>query len=554
MRITNSKLGKILVEPGYITKADFNICLREAKKKSLEQVLIERDLIKDEQLGKLIAEDLGILFVDLKKERIDEKILRIIPELVARTQKVIVFDKTKQGLRVAMNSPDYEMKKWLEKKTGEKVVIYYATIFGINSALKFYRRNIKEEFSEIIKIQVEETKKSKQEVPIIKIVDLLVDYAYENKASDIHIEPLDKNTQVRFRIDGVLHNVVSLPKNIHEAVITRIKILSKLRTDEHFSAQDGKFRVKSDSEKFDVRVSIVPVTNGENAVMRILSEKARKLSLEDLGLLPRNLKKVRDAIKRPYGMILATGPTGSGKTTSLYSILKILNKPEINICTIEDPVEYDIEGISQIQVNSKTGLTFAKGLRSIVRQDPDIIMVGEIRDKETAGIAVNSAMTGHLVLSSMHANTAATNIPRLMDMGIEPFLTASSINIIIAQRLVRKICTKCRESKEYTQDDASKLGLSKELIKKYFKKKKIRAYFGKGCKACVSTGYSGRIGIFETLEMTEKIKELIMAKSSADEIEGRAVKDGMTTMIEDGMDKVLNGTTTIEEVVRVIRE
>jgi len=560
MVIENNQLRDILVEPGYINKDDFNLAIKEAKKqeKTVEEVLIEKDLIKDEQLGYLIAENLGLLFIDLKRESIDEKILKIVPELVAKEQQVIVFDKSKDGLKVAMHKPNYEMEKWLEKKTGEKVIVYYATLARIKTALKFYKKNIKEEFSDIIKAQVEQAKKRKtgaEELPIIKIVDLLVEYAYENKASDIHIEPLDKTTQVRFRIDGVLHDVVSLPQNIHDLIIARIKVLSKLRTDVHFSAQDGKFTVKTDEEKFDVRVSILPVTDGENAVMRILSEKARKFNLEDLGFLERDLAKVQESVAKPYGMILATGPTGCGKTTTLYGILKILNKPEVNICTIEDPVEYDIERISQIQVNAKTGLTFAKGLRSIVRQDPDIIMVGEIRDQETAGIAINSAMTGHLVLSTMHANTAATNIPRLMDMGIEPFLVASSINIIIAQRLVRKICSKCRESKEYTKEDLKKLGLSDELIAKSLgKEKKIRVYFGKGCKDCVNTGYSGRIGIFEILEMQDNIKELVMLKAPADQIQSLAVKNGMTTMIEDGLEKVWNGTTTLEEVMRVIRE
>jgi type II secretory ATPase GspE/PulE/Tfp pilus assembly ATPase PilB-like protein len=289
--------------------------------------------------------------------------------------------------------------------------------------------------------------------------------------------------------------------------------------------------------------------------MRLLSEKARRFTLEDLGFGDKDLEKIKDAIKKPYGMILSTGPTGCGKTTTLYAILKLLNKPKVNICTIEDPVEYDIEGVSQIQVNPKTELTFAKGLRSIVRQDPDIIMVGEIRDEETAGIAVNSAMTGHLVLSTMHANTAATNTVRLIDMGIEPFLTASSINVIIGQRLVRKICAKCRESREVKRDKLEKLGFSEELINKFFKKgAKIRIYYGKGCKGCANTGYSGRTGIFELLEIEDNIKEMIMAKINSDKIEDQAVKNGMKTMVEDGIEKVLSGVTTIEEIIRTTRQ
>ena len=561
MGITSNKLRQLVVEPGYVAKPDFESALKKAKeeKKDLSQVLVDNELIKDEELGRLIAEEMGCLFINLKKEKIAEEVLKIIPELVAKNQQVIVFDKTREGLKVAMADPkNYEMIKWLEKKTGERIEVYFATYSGVRDALKFYKKGIKKEFSDIIEEELGKTKKQDlktKDVPIIKILDTLIEYAYENGASDVHIEPLEEKTQIRFRIDGVLHNVVSLPQNIHDLLVSRIKVLSKLRTDEHFAAQDGKFVVKQDKDRFDVRVSIVPVTEGENVVMRLLSEKARRFTLEDLGFGDKDLEKIKDAIKKPYGMILSTGPTGCGKTTTLYAILKLLNKPKVNICTIEDPVEYDIEGVSQIQVNPKTELTFAKGLRSIVRQDPDIIMVGEIRDEETAGIAVNSAMTGHLVLSTMHANTAATNTVRLIDMGIEPFLTASSINVIIGQRLVRKICAKCRESREIKRDQLEKLGFSEELINKFFKKgAKIRIYYGKGCKGCANTGYSGRTGIFELLEIEDNIKEMIMAKINSDKIEDQAVKNGMKTMVEDGIEKVLSGVTTIEEIIRTTRQ
>ncbi len=561
MKITDKILKGLLVKPGHISETQFELSQKEAKEKniSIEDILIENELISDENLGQLIASFLEFPFVNLSKEVILEEIINIIPEIVARNQKIIVFDKTKKGLKVAMTNPtNFEMIEWLKKKNGEKINPYYATSRDIKNALKYYRKELKETFDEIIE---EEAKKARIEkirtgnVPIIKIVDTLIEYAYENRASDIHIEPLVKNTQVRFRIDGVLHNVLTLSKDIHGLIVTRIKVLSKLRTDEHFSAQDGKFITKSEKEKFDIRVSIVPVTEGENIVMRLLSERARQFSLENLGLLGKDLKRVRNAIKKPYGMILSTGPTGCGKTTTLYAILKILNKSKVNITTIEDPVEYDVEGISQIQVNQKTNLTFAKGLRSIVRQDPDIIMVGEIRDEETAGIAINSAMTGHLVLSTMHANTASTNIPRLMDMSIEPFLVASSINIIIAQRLVRKICIKCRESYEITKNELRTLSLSENLIKKLFNnKEKIRCYRGKGCKACVNTGYSGRIGIFEVLEITDDIRKRVMEKANADQIQTQAIKNGMTTMMEDGISKAFHGITTVEEIIRVTRE
>jgi type IV pilus assembly protein PilB len=427
MKITPKKLKQTLVDFGFITEADFKSAQKEAKEKniSIEQVLIEKELITDEHLGKLISEELGYKFVDLRKERIPGEIINIIPELVAKMQQVIVFDKTKAGLKVAMADPgNFEMIDWLEKKTGEKIIPYYATPRDIRGALKYYRKELEKTFDEIISAEVKIVKKKKvkaEDIPIIKIVDTLIEYAYINGASDIHIEPLEEETQVRFRIDGVLHNVLTLPKNIHNLIVTRIKVLSKLRTDEHFAAQDGKFVVKFEKERFDIRVSIIPVTEGENTVMRLLSERARRFVLDGLGLSDKDLKKIKNAVKKPYGMMLATGPTGCGKTTTLYTILKILNNPGVNVCTIEDPVEYDMEGVSQIQVNPKTNLTFVQGLRSIVRQDPDIIMVGEIRDNETADIAINSAMTGHLVLSTMHANTAATNLPRLIEIIIQPF-------------------------------------------------------------------------------------------------------------------------------------
>jgi len=564
VKLSPAKLKEVLVGPGFITEADFELVREEAKiqNKSIEELLVESDLIIDEHLGKLIAEELGYKFIDLKEKIISEEIIKLVPEVVAKTQRIIVFDRDKEGLKVAMADPsDYEFQKFLEKKTGEKINVYYATPQALKEALKFYRKEIEKEFAELIKTQIEKIKESGAEVettpPIIKIVDTLIEYAYANRASDIHIEPFELETQVRYRIDGVLHDVLSLPKNLHNLLVARVKVLSRLRTDEHFAAQDGKFTIKFEEEKFDVRVSIVPVTEGENVVMRLHSEKARMFDLENLGLSEQNLKKIRVAIKKSYGMILATGPTGCGKTTTLYAILKLLNKPEVHIATIEDPVEYDMEGVSQIQVNPKTNLTFAKGLRAIVRQDPDIIMVGEIRDNETANIAVNSAMTGHLVLSSMHANTAATNLPRLMDMGAEPFLVASSVNIIVAQRLVRRICSKCRESYEIKTDELkNKVAKDKFplLLKKIGNKEKIRVYKGRGCKDCVNTGYSGRTGIFEVLEIEDSTKELIMQRADADEIEARASRNGMTTMFEDGIEKVLVGITTVEELLRVINE
>ncbi|MBD3208663.1 MAG: hypothetical protein GF370_04405 [Candidatus Nealsonbacteria bacterium] len=561
MEITEEKYKQMLVEPGFITEEEFSSALKEggSKGKSLSDVLVDNGLIKDKQLGRLIATEFNYKFVNLREEAIPKQVINIVPELVAKMQQVIVFDRTREGLKVALADPEnFEMAEWLERKTGERVIPYYATPRDIKGALKNYREELEKTFEEIIENQVkiaEEEEIKAEDLPIIKIVDTLIKYAYENRASDIHIEPLGSVAQVRFRIDGILHNVLSLPKDIHALIVTRIKVLAQLRTDEHFAAQDGKFVMNIEDERFDVRVSIVPVTEGENVVLRLLSERARRYNLEGLGFSDEDLAKVEENVKKSYGMVLTTGPTGCGKTTTLYSILKLLNNSEVNICTIEDPVEYDIQGVSQIQVNPKTNLTFAQGLRSIVRQDPDIIMVGEIRDEETADIAVNSAMTGHLVLSTMHANTAATDLIRLIDMGIEPFLVASSVNLIVAQRLVRKICMKCRESYELTRKEAEKMIIPEKALERLFKgKKSVRLYHGRGCKACVFTGYSGRIGIFEVLEMKDNIRSMVMGKANADEIQKQAVENGMATMMDDGVDKALSGITTLEEIIRVTRE
>jgi type IV pilus assembly protein PilB len=396
-----------------------------------------------------------------------------------------------------------------------------------------------------------------EDLPIIKIVDKLLEFGYLSKASDVHIEPFEEETTIRFRIDGILHDIVLIPKQLNELIVTRLKILSRLRTDEHYAAQDGKLKFKYGQDRIDVRVSIVPVIHGEKVVMRLLSEKLRQFDLENLGFSKVNLEKIERNIKRPWGMILATGPTGSGKTTTLYSIIKKLNRREVNISTIEDPVEYDIEGVNQIQVNPKSDLTFATGLRSIVRQDPDIIMVGEIRDEVTAKIAVNSALTGHLVLSTLHTNDSATALPRLLDMGVQHFLVASTINIVVAQRLLRRICEKCKYKTAVDEKILSllKYELSPEIIKKYkLDSPKTMFHFGKGCEFCQNTGYQGRIGIYEVLEMTDEIKELVMAKADASEIKKKAMEQGMLPMIEDGLLKVLEGVTTIDELLRVTQE
>ena len=561
MKITSDFLKKILVDAELISKEDFLLAQKEAqeKKENLQDILIERALLSDEQLSKLIADETGFPFINLEKIKIPREVLDIVPEIVAKKQNIIIFERTKDGLKAAMANPEnLEIIEFIERKTGERVTPYFTSEKNISSVLKFYKKYIKEEFDEIIGKSLQEFEKTEakapQSLPIIKIVELVLNYGYENRSSDVHLEPYKEKTVLRYRIDGVLHDVLTFPREIHEFLVSRIKILAKLRTDEHQSVQDGHFYFQANEGKVDVRVSVVPIEEGEKIVMRLLTEKSRKFDLEDLGVSQEGVEIFKRNIKKPWGMILATGPTGSGKTTTLYSILKIINTREINICTIEDPVEYDIEGINQIQVNTKTNLTFLDGLRAIIRQDPNVIMVGEIRDPETAQLATNAAMTGHLVLSSFHATDSATVLVRLFDMGIEPFLITSTVNLVISQRLVRKICPRCIESFEMMATDISKV-LSKELSEKLLKgKETIRIFKGQGCSLCQKTGYIGRIGIYEFLEMTDDIKNLVMQKANAVQVKQKAQELGMITMIEDGLKKVEEGITTLEEVLRAIRE
>jgi len=557
--ISNEKIYKIIEKIGLIDPSVLDTALKtsEEEDKDFITLLIQQDLIKSEEIGQLIANSLRFKFVNLNKEKVSYDIVSIIPEIVARKQKIIAFKKDAEGLKVAMSNPlDYAIIKALEKKTGLNIIPYYSTEHDINNSFGLYRKSIKEEYATSIKKHAIQAQGSKAEdISVIRLVDDLLSYAYTNHSSDIHIEPGDKNIIIRFRIDGVLYDILKLSKNILELIVSRIKILAKLRTDETRSAQDGKIVTKIEGEKLDIRVSIIPITQGEKVVMRLLSSKGKQFGLEDLGMSSHDLDIINKAIKRPYGMILATGPTGSGKTTTLYSLIKILNKRNINICTIEDPVEYDLEGVNQIQVNEKTNLTFAEGLKSLLRQDPDIMMVGEIRDKETARIAVNSAMTGHLVLSTLHTNDAATALPRLLDMEIEPFLVASTTNAIIAQRLVGKICMKCVYS--YTLDSNEVEDLKKVVdIDKFLETKKleeIRLYKGKGCDSC-NNGFSGRIGLFEILELKDDIKDLILERADADTIREAAVANGMITIFEDGFNKVVEGKTTLEELFRVTKQ
>lgn len=417
--------------------------------------------------------------------------------------------------------------------------------------IKELEKNTSQKLSGIKDIINKQLKKPSDELSIIELVDAIIQEGFYSRASDIHIEPEDKNAVVRLRIDGMLHDVVIYPKIIHSAVITRIKVLAGLRTDEHQAAQDGRFKTSiPDAGFIDIRVSIAPTYYGENCVMRVLTQQ-KELSLEEIGLTGNELKKVMSAIERPYGMILTCGPTGSGKTSSLYAILRLLNTRDVSIITIEDPIEYSMKGLDQIQVNAKTGLTFANGLRALLRQDPDIMMVGEIRDEETAKIAVNAALTGHLLLSTLHTNDAATALPRLVDMDVEPFLVSSTVNIVIGQRLIRRICTNCKEAYVLNPNNLRELSV---VVNTDILEGNTHFYRGKGCAMCDGTGYKGRVGIFEVLEMMENIKSLVMSRASSDDIKYVAIKNGMVTMLEDGMKKAAAGETTIEEVLRVARE
>lgn len=557
--LSNRKIQKILIDNSYVKVEDIAKAQAYAKshKSDFLSYLFDEGILSQEILGQAVAEHFGVKYIKLADKKISENILQVIPEVMANSKGIVAFEIEPEKIHIGMTDPeDIISRNMIQKKSGLKVIPYYTTELDIESALLLYRSGLKNEFTSILEsLKDKSIDQELRDELMVGLIDLILKYGYENKASDIHVEPFEKGVVIRFRIDGMLHDVLELPKKFLTHILTRIKVVSGMRTDEHHAAQDGKFRYEVGEDIVDVRVSILPVTQGENVVMRLLSSKVRQYSLTDLGLSNKNLKVVKHYIENPHGMILVTGPTGSGKTTTLYAVLKMLNRREVNIATIEDPVEYDIEGISQIQVNNKTKLTFAKGLRSIVRQDPDIIMIGEIRDEETAGIAVNAALTGHLVLSTLHTNDAATALPRLLDMKVESFLVSSTINMIVSQRLVRKICSHCKQSYTPTKEEITNIKKSSHIVDLMKKAganiDKMTLYKGVGCKACGDSGYIGRIGIFEILEMNEEIKELVVANATADKITAMAKKCGMQTIIEDGIEKIVSGATTIEEVLRV---
>ena len=551
---------KALVESGAISEADLARVEKFEKEEEISfvEAILNQEILSEGEVFQILADEAGFAYVDLSKENISPEILAEIPEVVARKNLIVAFKKDAAGLHLAMANPmELEIRDFIERKEGINVKVYAASQRDIENVLERYGGGLSDELKKTLAVSSDkEGEVENVEPPIINIVKDIISFAYKNRASDVHIEPRDdENSVIRFRIDGILHDVSFLSMALYAQVVSRIKVLARLRTDEHQVPQDGKIKFPLEEEEVDIRVSIVPITDGEKVVMRLLSERSRQFSLSNLGLSDSDIEKVKEAYERPHGMILSTGPTGSGKTTSLYAIVKLLNSRKVNLMTIEDPVEYDIEGVNQIQVNTKADLTFATGLRSILRQDPNVILVGEIRDKETAGIAINLAMTGHLVLSTLHTNDASTAIPRFVDLGIEPFLVASTVNIIIAQRLIRKIHGACRVSEEVKISDIAER-LDWEIVEKVFgiskkdaAEKTIRMYKGKGCESCHGTGYEGRLGIFEVLVLDDEIKKLIMESQESGAIEKLAKEKGMRTMLEDGLEKAKTGLTTLDEIL-----
>ncbi len=561
MKLTDEEIKEAILKSGFVTNQEINDAEKIARDQNrlTTDILIERGIIIEKFLGQTLAEHIGFPYADLKNATINDKFLKMISEQYAAENRVVAFGQKNGTLYVAMENPDdIETVEYIKKKTGLMVEPYYTLPQILDDALDQYRKNIKVDFERAITENVNVAQKlttlSAKDLPIVKILDTLLEYAASEKASDIHIENVGDRLIVRFRIDGKLRDVLELPTKIQSGIITRVKILSSLRTDEHRTPQDGRFRFKHREDEISVRVSILPTYHGEDAVLRLLSATARPKTLEGLGLTGKNLDIVNMEISRPRGMVLATGPTGSGKTTTLYNLVTILNKSDVNINTIEDPIEYGLPRVNQSQVNPAAGLTFANGLRSILRHDPDIILVGEIRDNETAEIAVHAALTGHLVLSSLHTNSAIGAIPRLLDLGVQPYLIGSSLSLVIAQRLVAQNDHNCLVSEPISKEIID--SLSKEFGEKlptYFINNP-KQYRGKGCSVCNNEGYLGRIAIFEALSVSDRIKELIFAKASMGQIEKQAKLEGFTSMLEDGLSKVQAGIATLEEVLHAVRE
>lgn len=577
MQVSDQQLKAFILDAKLVNAEKLKEAESKAKKQNekFADLLLKEKLVTEEKLNQLKAYILGIPFIDLEKEKISRDILEYIPEPIARKHNVIAFRKKGNNLEVAMIDPeDLQILDFIKKKSDLTILPRFTSRENIRRALRQYQKSLETEFGEIIKTESEkvssayeetELKKIAEELPVVRIVNTLIKHAILQTASDIHIEPMEKEVLVRYRIDGILHDAMILPRRISEGIVARIKVLSNLKLDEHRLPQDGRFKIETKEHKVSFRVSVLPVYDGEKIVMRLLPEDSKGFTLETLGFWGRDLEILHRNIKRPYGMILATGPTGCGKTTTLYTVLDILNTPEVNICTIEDPIEYRMPRINQTQVKPKIGYTFANGLRALVRQDPDIIMVGEIRDNETAGLAVNAALTGHLVLSTLHTNSAAGAVPRLIDMSVEGFLLASTLNIVIAQRLVRTLYGEGRQKYYLSKNEITSLKKEVDLDKILETMKHYRIispkdnwqnipFYKPGKSDECPDGYKGRVGIHEILEISENIQKLITKNVPGKEIEEQARGEGMITMLEDGFIKAAQGITSIEEVLSTTTE
>lgn len=657
MKLKPEELCDLLVSHNVITKEKFDEIAKIAQQnnESIVGILYNKKILNEREFSKLYADHIKTDFIDLSKETLTKEILDELPERVSKRYMAVVFGVDDKGkFKVAMADPgNVEAVQFIEKQLGYGIKIYLATEDDINAALELYKEGLSTEISKAIKETEEEISIDKEELdkdtssdsveaiiseaPVARAVNILIEYAVKSRASDIHIEPRETFVQIRYRVDGILRDTMTLPKSLSASIISRIKILANLRIDEHRIPQDGRIKIKVAGQSISIRVSTLPIMDGEKIVMRLLDESVRALTLEELGFKGQALITIQRALEKPHGMLLVTGPTGSGKSTTLYSVVSMMNNIGINISTVEDPVEYRISGVNQTQVNPKVGMTFASGLRALLRQDPNVIMVGEIRDAETAEIAVHSALTGHTVLSTLHTNNAAGCLPRLLDMGVEPFLIASTVNAVIGQRLVRKICPFCLEA--YTPEPGvmsniiDNFNLRKEFLVGNESNKKVKVvekveskeglggerkipiphnletekksilekiakdpaminrsaqeaeeialrnkifinegeetkptkttdskglsltlYHGKGCNKCDNSGYLGRLGIYEIIEVDDEIGKLIISHASTSDIQHLAIKNGMISMQQDGFLKALEGLTTIEEVLRVTRE
>lgn len=593
MRISDNTLTTLLTRNSIATEEQLDPLREEASRasKSLQSQVLESKLITERDLTKLFAEYAELPFIELDPRDIPTESLEKIPERIARQYNAVVFKIDEEGtIHLAMDDPDdVQAVSFIEKEIGTNTKIYIAPHENILLCLENYRGDVNKELNEVIDIQREDDGTAQQvseadvaeNSPIAQTVNLLLEFAIRSQASDIHIEPREGFVQVRYRVDGVLKEVNQLPRNVLGALVSRIKILANLKIDERRVPQDGRFKIKVAGKQYALRVSTLPIADGEKVVMRILDESNQAVTLQELGYWGHSLKIITHAIAEPNGMILITGPTGSGKSTSLFSVLTMLNKPDVNISTIEDPVEYKIPGVNQTQTNSKAGMTFANGLRALLRQDPNIIMVGEIRDGETANLGVQAALTGHLVFSTLHTNNAATCLPRLLDMGIEPFLIASTVKAVVGQRLVRRLCMTCRQQYAPLAEEIAEITKlfnlrTKENFATIHNLDQQAASQGvggetplatnettvtslwkqnpEGCDECNHTGYKGRIGIYEVLGNSIPLQKMIVSNATSNQIQDQAIAEGMTTMQRDGLVKMLRGNTTLDEVLRVTRD